>query len=132
MTPSITARILNAVHIDRLFRTEFFQLRRLLVIRRSITTATVIQFVHSFIVIRIDYCNSLLVDLPAYIDRIQLLLNYSARLIYGRGKYDHVAPLLRDSLHWLRVPERVTLKYGLLVYKPRMDKHQAIILTSAS
>ena len=33
------------------------------------------------------------------------------------GKYDHVTPLLKDQLHWLRVPQRVQYKCCLLVYK---------------
>ena len=34
-----------------------------------------------------------------------------------RGRYEHVTPLLRDRLHWLRVPQRVEFKRCLLVYK---------------
>jgi len=30
---------------------------------------------------------------------------------------DHVTPLLRDKLHWLRARERITFKLCLLVYK---------------
>ena len=30
---------------------------------------------------------------------------------------DHITPLLRDNLHWLRVRERITFKLCLLAYK---------------
>ena len=61
---------------------------------------------NSFVVTRVDYCNSLRADLLIHqLDRIQSVLNYAARLVYGRSRYDHVTPLLRDNLHWLRVPE---------------------------
>ena len=93
-------------HVDRLVRAGFYQLHRLRAIRRSMTTTTAIQLVNRFVVTRVDYCNSLLAGLPVHqLDRIQSVLNYAARLVYGRRKYDHVTPLLRDNLHWLRVPE---------------------------
>jgi len=37
-------------------------------------------------------------------------------LTYGRRKYDHVTPLLRE-LHWLRVPERITFRLATLAYR---------------
>ena len=51
------------------------------------------------------------------LDRVQSILNFAARLIYGRAKYDHATPILRDKLHWLRVPERIQYECCLLVYK---------------
>ena len=73
---------------------------------------------NSFKLTRVDYCNSLLAGLPAHqLDRIQSVLNYAARSVYGLRKYYHVRPLLRDNLHWLRVPERVKFKCCLLVFK---------------
>ena len=76
-------------------------------IRRSISTSTEVQLINSFIISRIDYFNSLLAGLPAYqLDRVQSILNFAIRLIYERAKYDHVTPILRDKLHWLRVSQR--------------------------
>ena len=55
--------------------------------------------------------------LPAnLLDRLQSVLNAATRLIYGRRKYDHVTPLLRE-LHWLRVPERITFRLATLAYR---------------
>ena len=77
-----------------------------------------IQLVNSFVVTHIDYCNSLLVGLPAYqLDRVQSVLNFAARLAYSRGKYDHVMPLLPAHLHWLHITMRVTFKCCLLAFK---------------
>src|SRR6218665_1634293 len=36
------------------------------------------------------------------LDGLQSVLNAAARLICNRRKYDHVTPLLRDVLHWVR------------------------------
>ena len=33
------------------------------------------------------------------------------------GRWDHVMPLLRDNLHWLRVRERILFKLCLMVYR---------------
>ena len=53
-------------------------------------------------------------SLPAYqTDRIQIVHNDAARLIWR----DHVTPILRHRLHWLRVPQRIELKVALLMYK---------------
>ena len=60
----------------------------------------------------------MLVGHPAYhLEKVQSIMNYAVRLINGRRKYDHVTPLLRDDLHWLRVPQRVRYKTCLLLYK---------------
>ena len=105
-------------HIKRLDRASFYQLRRIRTIRRSIPTSTAIRLVNSFVVSKVDYCNSLLAGLPAYqLEKVQSILNYAAPLIYGRRHYDHVTPLLPDGLHWLRVPQRVRYKSCLLLYK---------------
>src|SRR6218665_445518 len=52
---------------------------------------------------------------PAFLlDGLQSVLHAPARLICNRRKYDHVAPLLRDVLHWLPVPFRIEYKLCLL------------------
>ena len=69
------------------------------------------QLVHSFVVSRVDYCNSILSGAPAVLtDRIQSVLNAAARLIYERGRFDYVTDILRDRLHWLRVPSGLRLR----------------------
>jgi len=44
------------------------------------------------------------------------VLNAAARLIYSRRKYDRVTPPLKE-LHWLRIPERLTFRLAVLVFK---------------
>ena len=51
------------------------------------------------------------------IDRLQSTLNASAKIIHGGSRRDHVTPLLRDKLHWLKFEQRITYKLCLLVYK---------------
>ena len=76
------------------------------------------MMVNSFIVSRINYCNSLLAACSQQrLDKLQRVLNCAARVIYGGRRGDHVTPLLRDNTHWLRIRERITFKLCLLVYK---------------
>ena len=116
----ILAPISTPIWIWRLTLSGSFghQLRRIRAIRRSVATSTAIWLVNSFVVSKLDYCNSLLAGLPAYqLEKVQSILNYAARLIYGRRKYNHVTPLLGDDLHWLRVLQTVRYKSCLIVYK---------------
>jgi len=73
----------------------------------------VVALVHS----RLDYGNSVLVGLPAYLLRqFQSVLNAAARLVYHLRARDHITDEL-ISLHWLRAPERILYKMAVLTYK---------------
>ena len=63
--------------------------------------------VHSFIMSRVDYCNTVLAGSPQYInDTFQRVLNAAARLVSGTRKFDQgLSRLLHDELHWLNVSE---------------------------
>ena len=105
-------------HVNRLVRLYFYQLRCIRFIRRSLTVAVATRLINSFIIARIDFCKSILAELPRYqISRIQSILNVASRLIHDHSRCEHITPTLRDWLHWLRVPERIVFKHCLLVYK---------------
>ena len=60
----------------------------------------------------------LLAGVPKYqLDRLHSVLNLAARMIFGYSRYDHITPLLRDQLHWLRVTQRIDFKRCLIVFK---------------
>ena len=60
----------------------------------------------------------LLAGVPQFqLDRLQSVLNTAARLLVGAKKHDHIRHVLRDRLHWLRVPQRVQFKLCLLTFK---------------
>jgi len=50
------------------------------------------------------------------LSRLQSVLHAAVRLIYGVRRYDHVTPLLQQ-LHWLSVPEQMTFKLCVMVYR---------------
>jgi hypothetical protein len=59
---------------------------------------------------RLDYGNSVLVGLPAYLVRLlQSVLNVAAWLVYNLKRSDHITDAL-VSLHWLHAPERIKHK----------------------
>ena len=71
----------------------------------------------SFIMSKLDYCNVALAGLPRCdLDRLQSVINATARLTAGARRYDPITPLLMD-LHWLRMPQRIQYKLCILVYR---------------
>ena len=104
-------------HVQRTVSRCFAALRQLRQIRHSVPAATFQTLVVALIHSRLDYGNSVLVGLPAYlIRRLQSVLNAAARLIFHLRRSDHISDAL-VCLHWLRVPERVEFKIAVLTYK---------------
>jgi len=44
-------------------------------------------------------------------------MNAAAKMLCSVGRREHVSDLLRNRLHWLRVPQRIQFKLYLLMYK---------------
>ena len=105
-------------NVSQMVSSCFYQRRRIKSIRRSLSTSTAVQLFNSFIISRVEYCNSILAGVSAFqISHMQAILNSAARLIYDRSRYDHVTDLIRDRLHWLPIQHRVRFKCAMLVYR---------------
>jgi len=104
-----------ARHISSISKSCFLNIRDLRRIRNSIDTACTIatSLIHS----KIDYCNSLLLNLPAtQTNRLQLVLNSDARAVTKTPKLHHSTPILK-SLHWLKINEIIKYNVPSLTYK---------------
>ena len=75
------------------------------------------RLVHAVISTRMDYCNSLFVNLAqCNLHKLQKLQNSAAKIILGRRRRDSATAALKE-LHWLNVDARITFKILLLAHK---------------
>ena len=71
--------------------------------------------IHSFITVKLDYCNSLFYGLPEYlIYRLQSIQNAAARFITFTKKRDNTTPILKQ-LH-CGLPVDLRIKFKILVF----------------
>ena len=102
-------------HVSKLCQSCYFQLRQIRTIRHSLSPSAIRTLVHAFICSRIDFSNSLLYGTSAYLlDRLQSVLNSSARLILKIGKYDPISTAVRRDLHWLPIQARIQFKLNVI------------------
>ena len=77
---------------------------------------TAARIATSLVQSKLDYCNSLYLNLPSCeLDRLQLIQNTLARTVCNIRRYTHITPTLQ-SLHWLKIRERITYKVISLTY----------------
>jgi len=48
--------------------------------------------------------------------RLQVVMNAAAQLVTDTGKHEHITPVLRDTLHWLPVQQRIIFKIAVLPF----------------
>jgi hypothetical protein len=102
-------------HVNSLCRSCFYQLRQIRVIRRNLSFDAAVTLVHSFVLTRLDYCNSVLAGLPRFrILQLQSVLNCAARVVAKLPKFSHISMYMRETLHWLPVEDRITFKIVLM------------------
>ena len=88
------------------------------------------RLVHAVISSRMDYCNSLFVNLPQCdLYKLQKLHNSAAKLILGRRRRESATAALKE-LHWLNVDARITFKILLLAHKVIKGKCSANLTLS--
>ena len=104
-------------HVKQLCKSLFFELRKISHMRAFLNEASLQKLVTSFVLSRMDYCNSLLINLPNdTITKLQRIQNHAARLVLKKAKRDHVTPLFR-KLHWLPLQARIDYKICVLCFK---------------
>ena len=101
---------------NKICQTAYMHLRNIAKIKPYITKDAC-ESLHAFITSRLDSVNAVLYGLPIFfVEKQQRVQNFSARLITGPYKYDHITPVLK-SLNWLLVEQRIRYKITVLGFK---------------
>jgi len=103
--------------ISSLSKSCYSHIRALRCIRPYLDFRTASTIATSIVHSKLDYCNSLYVNLPnSQINRLQQIQNSLARTVVKSPKFSHITPVIK-SLHWLKIKERIEYKLLSLTYK---------------
>ena len=104
-------------HISYISKSCFAHIRDLRRIRNTLDYTTACTIATSLIHSKLDYCNSLFLNINTqHLNRLQLVLNSAARAVTKTPKFHHITPHLK-SLHWLKITQRIQYKIISLTYK---------------
>ena len=105
------------IHIGYIQKTCYFYLNWIRRIRIYLTKDTAKSLVHALVIARIDYCNSIYVNLPkSTTNRLQRIMRCAARVV-ALPRYGESVTTVCKELHWLPIAERAQFKVLCLVYK---------------
>jgi len=81
---------------------------------------------------KLDYCNSLFLNLPqSQLGHLQLILNSSARAVSKTPKFAHIYPVLK-SFHWLIIEQRIQYKVASIVLQSEQPSYLHCFLSVQS
>ena len=104
-------------HINKLLQMSFAWLRKIRSIKNYLNQESLKILLSPLVLSRIDYGNIVLMGLPKLqTQKIQSIINTTARLIPETRKFDHITPVSK-VLHWLKIEERIQYKMILQVHK---------------
>ena len=104
-------------HINKACQSSFYHLSNIRQTRKHLSPRSTKLLVQAVIMARIDYCNSLLYNIPAiHQSKLQRVQNAATRLITYTSIYDHITPIL-CSLHWLLVKFCFQYKIAMITFK---------------
>ena len=108
-------------HISGICKSTHFPLRGIGRIRNILTFDATAQLIHALITSRLDFCNSILNNLPnKQIERLQWIQNQATCILKRVPRRYHITPVLRE-LHWLRIHDIIIFKILLLTHKALND-----------
>jgi len=104
-------------HISSVSKSCFLSIRDLRRIWNTLDYFTAQTIATNLIHSKVNYCNSLFLNLPrCQLDRLQLILNSAARAVSKTPCFSHLSPIPK-SLHWLKIDQRIQYKVLFLTYK---------------
>ena len=102
-------------HISNLCRQMYLELRRIGAMVNFLDESSRQILISSFILSRLDYCKSLLFNLPDNsLNKLQRCQNNAARVILRKRKREHVTHVFKHP-HWLPIKGRIHYKIALLL-----------------
>ena len=105
-------------HISTVTKSYFSHLRRIRQIKRCLNEKCLRTLVQALVISRLDYCNSILINLPDTTLHTPLSSS-AARLIKSlkprQWPRDQITSALRQ-LHWLPIKARISFKICVLVF----------------
>ena len=107
---------------------SYYHLRRITTIRKYLSFDLTKLLILTFVISRLDYCNSLLYGAPDYmIKKFQRVQNRAACLLFHQRNSN--VNLLLNELHWLPVEKRIKYKILCFVYRLYNDLPVPIYLS---
>ena len=104
-------------HISQVSSSCFYHIRDLKRIRKSLPLALAKQIAMALVTSKLDYCNSLLHEIPAKdLQKLQRVQNCLARVVTKAPRFSRSIPLLK-SLHWLPIKFRIQFKICTFVFR---------------
>jgi len=128
ITPAQSARNLGIIfdstlsmsdHISSVSKSCLLSFRDLRRIRNTLDFSTARTIATSLIHSKLDYCNSLFLNLPqSQLGRHQHFTHskFLSSSVSKTPKFAHISPVLK-SLHWLKIEQRIQYKIAFLTYK---------------
>ena len=103
-------------HISQVSSSCFYHIRDLKRIRKSLPLALAKQIAVALVTSKLDYCNSLLHEIPAKdLQKLQRVQNCLARVVTKAPRFSRSTPLLK--LHWLPIKFRIQFKICTFVFR---------------
>ena len=119
-------------HINATCRSVYYHIRNISSIRKSLSKEVAAAVIHSYVISRLDYGNSLLYNAPVtQLAKLQKAQNAAARVLTGIPRFSHITPILKE-LHWLPVKERIMYKILLMTWKALNGRSPQYILDLVS
>ena len=113
----IDASLSMSHQVNSLCKSLNFHLYNICRIRKMLTKEACNHAIRSLVLSRLDYSNSLLINInKTDTERLQRIQNRAARIILKARKHDRATPLLRQ-LHWWPVEKRISYKVAMIVFK---------------
>ena len=104
-------------HITAICRSTYFHIINIGKIRNLLSYNACSTIIHALISCRLDYCNSLLYNVPTHkTDHLQRFQNQCVYILTKSLCREHITLVLK-SLHLLKIQDRITYKILMLSYK---------------